>query len=53
VTGEKAKLISEETVLSAARNGYRVIRYGKDAILTPLARDAASEKRIELVVSGQ
>ena len=49
VTGEKAKLISEETVLSAARNGYRVIRYGKDAILTPLARDAASEKHVDLV----
>ena len=49
VTGEKAKLITEETVLSAARNGYRVIRYGRDAILTPLARDAAAEKRIELV----
>ena len=48
VTGEKAKLITEETVLSAARNGYRVIRYGKDAILTPLARDAAAEKHIEL-----
>ena len=49
VTGEKAKLISEETVLSAARNGYRVIRYGKDAILTPLARDAAAEKHVDLV----
>ena len=48
LTGEKAKLITEETVLSAYRNGYRVIRYGKDAILTPLARDAASEKKIEL-----
>ena len=49
VTGEKAKLITEETVLSAARNGYRVIRYGKDAILTPLAKDAASEKHVDLV----
>ena len=49
VTGEKAKLITEETVLSAARNGYRVIRYGKDAILTPLARDAAAEKHVDLV----
>ena len=48
LTGEKAMLITEETILSAARNGYRVIRYGKDAILTPLARDAATDKRIEL-----
>ena len=48
LTGEKARLITEEDVLSASRNGYRVIRYGKDAIVTPLARDAAGEKRVEL-----
>ena len=48
LTGEKARLITEEDVRSAHRNGYRVIRYGKDAILTPLARDTAAEKHIEL-----
>jgi len=48
LTGEKARLITEEDVLSASRNGYRVIRYGKDAIVTPLARDAAGEKHVEL-----
>jgi putative phosphotransacetylase len=48
LTGEKARLITEEDVLRAHINGYRVIRYGKDAILTPLARDAAREKRVEL-----
>ena len=48
LTGEKARLITEEDVLSASRNGYRVIRYGKDAIVTPLARDAAGDKHVEL-----
>lgn len=48
LTGEKARLITEEDVLSASRNGYRVIRYGKDAIVTPLARDAAVDKHVEL-----
>ena len=46
---EPRRLITEDDVRSAALNGYKMIRYGKDAILTPLARDAASEKRIELV----
>ena len=49
LTGEKAKLITEEEVLTAERNGYRAIRFGKDAIVTPLARDAAAEKHIELI----
>ena len=48
LTGEKARLITEEDVVRASGNGYKVIRYGKDAIVTPLARDAASEKRVEL-----
>ncbi len=41
--------ISEEEVLSAARAGHKLIRHGKDAIITPLARDAASLKGIELI----
>ena len=49
LTGEKARLITEEDVLSAGRNGYRVIRFAKDAIVTPLARDAAAEKQVELI----
>ena len=48
LTGEKARLITEEDVLRASGNGYRVIRYGKDAIVTPLARDAARDKQVEL-----
>ena len=48
LTGEKARLITEEDVVRASMNGYRVIRYGKDAILTPLARDAARDKHVEL-----
>ena len=48
LTGERARLITEADVIAAARNGYRLIRYAKDAIVTPLARDAASDKRIEL-----
>lgn len=49
LTGEKARLITENDVVFAAARGIRVIRYAKDAILTPLARDAASDRRIELV----
>ena len=32
---EPRRFISEEDVLSAARDGHKLIRYGKDAILTP------------------
>jgi hypothetical protein len=49
LTGEKARLITEENILAAERNGYRAIRFGKDAIVTPLARDAAAERQIELI----
>ena len=53
LTGEKALLITEEDVLRASANGYRVIRYGKDAILTPLAKDAAREKHVELAETAE
>lgn len=46
---EPRRLITEEDVRLAAREGYKLVRYGKDAILTPLARDTAHEKGIELV----
>ena len=49
VTGEPRRLITEDDVRRAAADGYKIIRYGKDAILTPLARDTASEKGIDLV----
>lgn len=48
LSAEARRLITEDDVRSAALSGYRVIRYAPDAILTPLARDTAAEKRIEL-----
>ena len=48
VSREPRRLITEDDVRQAARNGYKIIRFGKDAILTPLARDAAAEKGVEL-----
>lgn len=48
LTGERGRLITEAEILSAGSRGIRLIRYGRDAILTPLARDAAREKGIEL-----
>jgi len=49
VSSEARKLITEEDVRFAAREGYKIIRHAKDAILTPLAKDTAYEKGIELV----
>lgn len=51
VSGEAHRLITEDDVRSAALNGCKIIRYAKDAIVTPLARDAASDKGIELVTA--
>lgn len=48
LSAEARRLITEDDVRSAALSGYRVIRFAPDAILTPLARDTAAEKRIEL-----
>ena len=48
LSGEARRLITEDDVRGAAQRGYRIIRYAPDAILTPLARDIAAEKRIEL-----
>ena len=48
LSGEARRLITEDDVRRAAQRGYRIIRYAPDAILTPLARDIAAEKRIEL-----
>ena len=52
LTGERRRLITEEDVRSAERRGIRLIRYGRDAIVTPLARDTASEKHIELAAEA-
>lgn len=51
VSSEAHRLITEDDVRSAALNGYKIIRYAKDAIVTPLAKDAASDKGIELVTA--
>ena len=47
LSGEPGRLITEEDVRQAALSGYKIIRYAKNAIWTPLARDAAYEKGIE------
>ena len=49
LSAESRRLITEDDVRMAAHDGYKIIRYAPDAILTPLARDAASEKGVELV----
>ena len=46
---EPRRLITEGDVLSAAKDGNAFIRFGKDAIITPLARDAAAARGIELI----
>lgn len=46
---EPRRFISEEEVLSASQAGHKIIRHGKDAIITPLARDAASARGVELI----
>ena len=49
LSAEPRRFLSEEDVLNAARDGYRIIRCAKDAIITPLARDAASGRGVELM----
>ena len=49
LSAESRRLITEDDVRTAARDGYKIIRFAPDAILTPLARDAASERGVELV----
>jgi putative phosphotransacetylase len=41
--------VTEEDVLTAARNGHKLIRHASDAIITPLARDAAVARGIEWI----
>jgi len=48
VSREKRRLLTEGDVRDAAGNGFKRIRYAKDAIVTPLARDMASDKGVEL-----
>jgi pyruvate/2-oxoglutarate dehydrogenase complex dihydrolipoamide acyltransferase (E2) component len=45
---QKRQLITREDVLAAQRQGLRVIRLQPDAVVTPLARQVAKEKGIEL-----
>lgn len=49
LSGEPRRLISEDDVLRADRQKQRTIRHAEDAIITPLARDAASTRGIELI----
>ena len=42
-------LLTETDVLAAINRGQKEIRYPKNTIVTPLARDAAWEKNIELI----
>lgn len=42
-------LLTETDVLAAINRGQKEIRYGKNTIVTPLARDAAWEKNIDLI----
>lgn len=46
---ESRLLLMEDDVYRAAEDGYKIIRHGKDAVITPLARDAASARHIELI----
>jgi hypothetical protein len=45
---QKRQLITREDVLAALRQGIRVIALQPDAVVTPLARQVAKEKGIEL-----
>lgn len=49
LSGEPRRLLTEEDVLTAVRNGQSLIRHAPDAIITPLARDAASARKVELI----
>ena len=49
LSGEPHCLITEDDVLAADRQQYRLIRHAADAIITPLARDAAAAKGIALI----
>jgi hypothetical protein len=42
------KLVTESDVKLARADGLRLLRYGKGAVITPLARDLAWEAGIEL-----
>jgi hypothetical protein len=48
ISGERRRLLTEDDVLLAVRNGHTVIRHAPDAIITPLARDAASARGVTL-----
>ncbi|HEY6541820.1 MAG TPA: hypothetical protein VIZ18_12820 [Ktedonobacteraceae bacterium] len=45
---QKRQLVTREDVLAAQRQGVRVITLQADAVVTPLARQVAKEKGIEL-----
>ena len=51
LTGEPRRFIGEDEVLGAYERGQKFIRHAADAVITPLARDAASAKGIEWTVT--
>ena len=48
-SGKPDLLLTEELLYRAAAQGMKYIRLAPDALVTPLARDVAWEKGIELV----
>lgn len=48
--GKGKALLGEDEVLAAAHKGLKALRVGRNVIITPLARDAAWEKGIELIL---
>lgn len=49
LSGDPKCLMTEDSVLSAFHSGVKVIRYRKGAVITPLAREVASAKGVELI----
>lgn len=47
-SAQKRQLVTREDVLAALRQGTRVIMLQPDAVVTPLARQVAKEKGVEL-----
>ena len=48
-SGRPDLLLTEELLMRAAENGMKYIRLAPGTLVTPLARDAAWEKGIELI----
>lgn len=49
LVGPPRPYVGEEEMRAAVENGYQIIRYQKGSVITPLARDIALAKGIELL----